>query len=53
MTRLVVTAAAVLTSRGHDLWSGGTQMARAHDARLGHAEAQDQVVPPQSHVVVT
>lgn len=52
-TYLIVMATAVLTSRGHDLWSRSSQMARAHDARLGYTEAQDQVVPPQSHVVVT
>ena len=47
------TAAAVSRAdcRG-DIGRGGSQVAGAHDAGLGHAEAQDQVVPPQCHVAV-
>ena len=52
-THFVVVAAAAITGRGHDLRRGGSEVARAHNARLGHPEAQDQVVPPQGDVAVT
>ncbi len=52
-THLVVVGDAAVRCGGSDLWCGSSEVTGGHDARLSHAETQDQVVTPQRDVVVT
>lgn len=52
-THLVVVGDTAIGRGGSDLWRGSSEVTGGHDARLSHAETQDQVVTPQRDVVVT
>lgn len=39
--------------RGYDLRCRGSQVAVAHNTRLGHPKAKDQVVSPQRYIVIS
>lgn len=48
----LVIVADTAVRRGQDLGCRCSQMAGAHDTRLGDPEAKDQVVSPQGNVIV-
>lgn len=51
-TDLVVIGDATVGRCSSDLWCGGPEVTRRHDARFSHAQAHDQIVTPQRNVAV-
>lgn len=51
-TDLGVTADIAIGCDGRDLRHGRPQVSWTHNAGLGHAQAEDKIVPPQGHQVV-